>query len=131
MYKFIKKNKLIVTLFLAIYVVFMLRYFKTKYSFAHPLSDFSDDYFKHPLGETTRVQSQICKFGHDASFILGGFLILKELLFQNKYLSKDFYIGISRIILVTVFVFSLMNFNAVIYLIPFFLIESVFFINFK
>ena len=36
MYKFIKKNKLIITCILAIYVIFMLRYFKTKYSFAHP-----------------------------------------------------------------------------------------------
>ena len=53
MYKFIKKNKLIITCILAIYVIFMLRYFKTKYSFAHPLSDFSDAYFKHP-GQTKK-----------------------------------------------------------------------------
>jgi hypothetical protein len=126
MYKFIKKHKLIITCILAVYVIFMLRYFKTKYSFAHPLSDFSDAYFKHPVGQTKKVQSQICRFGHDASFVLGGFLILKELLHNNKYISTDFYTGISRLCFVTVFVFSLMNFNAVIYLIPFFIVESVF-----
>ena len=45
------KNKLLILSVLqSIYIIYILNYFKTRYSFAHPLLDFSSSYFKHPIG---------------------------------------------------------------------------------
>ena len=112
------KNKLLIlTLLQCIYVIYMLNYFKSKYSFAHPLFNFSSSYFKHPIGINNIPISNICNFGHEASFYLAIFLILR-FVFLKKYCKK-----ISIIVLIITFLLSLLNFNAFIYLIPHFIIE--------
>ena len=43
-------NKLLlVSIIEALYVIYMLNFFKTKYSLAHPLSNFNNEYLKHPI----------------------------------------------------------------------------------
>ena len=96
----------------------MFRYFKTTVSFTHPLEyammNESDQYFKHSLTYGI-YESKICPFGHDAIIVLALFLLLRE-----KFEILD---NISKIVLVSVFIVSLLNLNAVIYLIPYFVYE--------
>lgn len=122
-------NDFYYTIILALYIIYMLTYFKTRYNFAHPIINFDDSYFKHPIGYSKEPSTKICKFGRDTSFLLAGFLIVKYLLFYYKVISKDFYYSLSRLGFISVLILSFMNFNAVIYLIPFFIYESRFFSN--
>ena len=112
-----KNELLILTLLQGIYIIYMLNYFKCIYSFAHPFFNFSSSYFKHPIGINKIPISNICKFGHEVSFYLVIFLILRNICI-NKYTKK-----ISIIVLIITFLLSLLNFNAFIYLIPHFIIE--------
>ena len=110
-------KNILLNLVQSIYIIYILNYFKTRYSFAHPLSNYSPSYFKHPIGINNIPISNICNFGHNASFYLAIFVILRSI-FINKYSKK-----ISIIVLIITFLLSLLNFNAVIYLIPHFVIE--------
>tara|TARA_Y100000590_G_scaffold470626_1_gene667070 strand:+ start:1877 stop:2245 length:369 start_codon:yes stop_codon:yes gene_type:complete len=113
------KNKLLILSVLqSIYIMYILNDFKTRYSFAHPLLDFSSSYFKHPIGINNTPISNICNFGHESSFYLAMFVIFRTIFIKKKYCKK-----ISIIVLIITFLVSLLNFNAVIYLIPHFLIE--------
>ena len=108
---------LLLNIFQAIYIIYMLNFFKTKYSLAHPLSNFSSDYFNHPIGISEEPISNICEFGHQSSWFLAIFVIIRTL-FINKYTKQ-----ISLIVLIIAGTFSMLNLNAVIYLIPHFIIE--------
>ena len=111
-------NKLIILSILqAIYLVYILNFFKTKYSLAHPLSNFNSSYFKHPIGIHNEPISNICEFGHQASWFLALFVLIRAI-FINK-INKS----ISVFILIFTCAFSMLNLNAVIYLIPHFIIE--------
>lgn len=102
----------------AFYVIFMLNYFKTRYSLAHPLSNFNNNYLKHPIGVSENPVSNICKFGHSASWFLAAFILLRISFVKSK-ITK--YVSIFVLIIVTSL--SLLNFNAVLYLMPFFIYE--------
>ena len=111
-------NKLIIlNIIQGLYIIYILNFFKTKYSLAHPLSNFSSDYFKHPIGVNSTPISNICEFGHQMSWFLGLFVVLRSL-FITKFTKY-----ISIIVLIITATFSLLNFNAVVYLIPHFIIE--------
>lgn len=111
-------NKLLlVSIIQAIYVVYMLNYFKTKYSLAHPLLNFSSDYLKHPIGKSDVPISNICNFGHQGSWLIALFV-----LFRPFFLCKNIR-NISILGLIIVMTFSLLNFNALVYLLPYFYIE--------
>ena len=57
------KNTLIY-LIEAIYVIYMLNWFKTKYNFAHPLTKFNWNYIKHPVEKLNYPTNPVCKLGH-------------------------------------------------------------------
>jgi hypothetical protein len=105
-------------LILVFYLIYMFRYFKTKISFTHPLEFLmmskSLEYFKHSLTYGS-YESKICPFGHDAIFVLVIFILFR---WKFNFLNK-----VSKIMLVIVFIISLLNLNAVIYLIPYFIFE--------
>ena len=111
-------NKLLILSFIqAIYIIYILNFFKTKYSLAHPLSNFSSNYFKHPIGIHNEAISNICEFGHQASWFLALFVLIRGF-FINK-INRN----ISIFILIFTVAFSLLNLNAFVYLIPHFIIE--------
>ena len=111
-------NKLILlSVIQGVYIVYILNFFKTKYSLAHPLSNFSNDYLKHPIGINNEPISNICEFGHQVSWFLALFIILRSI-FKNRFTKH-----ISIIVLIITATFSMLNFNAVIYLLPHFAIE--------
>ena len=107
---------------LCIYLIFIFRYFKTTICINHPLEllfvNNTYDYFKHSL-VYGKYESKICKFGQDNIIFLVIFLILRKKFKKITYLSP-YVMGI-------VFCFSLLNMNAVIYLIPYFIHELIFF----
>ena len=99
----------------------MFNIFKTNIGFYHPLEYYLignlGNYFKHPIGISNTPISHICDFGKQGSFYLATFLILRSI-YITKYTKK-----ISLIVLIITFSLSLLNFNALIYLIPYFIIE--------
>ena len=97
-------NKLLlVSIIEAFYVIYMLNFFKTKYSLAHPLSNFNNEYLKHPIGKSDIPISNICEFGHQSSWLLAAFIILRPF-FMNKYTRNLNILG-----LIIVFSFSLLK----------------------
>ena len=114
---------LIITIIEIIYVYYMLNYFKTRYSIHHPLEYIVihqlPDFFRHPIGEYD-YSNKICPFGHFASNILVLYLIGRYLILtRTKYKIKNINITIFVITLL----FSLLNMNAFVYLLPYFIVE--------
>ncbi len=114
---------LIITIIEILYVYFMLNFFKTNYSIHHPLEYYFlgqlPDFFQHPIGKYD-YSNKICPFGHFASNILVLYLLGRYLLFtKTKYKIKH----INGVIIIITFLLSLLNMNAFLYLIPYFIIE--------
>ena len=119
-------NKLlIITVLEIVYVIYMLRCFKTCYSFAHPLVKFNDEYLKHPIGKLSTPQSNICQFGHDGAIIISILLLfrLKALYLFNVRPKR--VASFNKFALIIVMILSFMNFNALVYLLPFFVCEII------
>ena len=114
---------IILSIISAIYIVYILNYFKTRYSLAHPLTYFENKLFYHPIGVSEHPLNQICPFGHISSWFLSGFIILRIFLVLNKCFSIRLIRNISMLVLFLTILFSLMNFNALVYLIPYIIIE--------
>ncbi len=115
------KNTLIY-LCLAVYLVYMLNWFKTTCNFAHPLSKFTSDYLAHPVTKLSKSINPVCKLGNMLSWIGAIGLILRGL-------SLDMYIGnfdkLYWICLSLGFALSLMNFNVTVYLLPILVFELI------
>ena len=105
---FLKVYKMIVSILESVYLVFMFLFFETSVDF-NVLASPRGYLFKHLIGNT--VGNRICPFGQIAIFGL-----IAVLLFRPK--------GFVRCALVIAFVLSLMNLNALVYLIPIFIIEQ-------
>jgi len=128
----------LLTLLSCIWVIYMLNYFTTKYSIAHPLTYFTSKYWHHPIGTFDKPISMVCQFGKDASWILLSFLILRYLyvLYINSngnsnINNKNQIIRIlSKLCLIITMLLSLLNFNVLVYLIPYYIMEYNIIINY-
>jgi hypothetical protein len=105
---------------------------KTKYYINHPFSTLRcfeitqvknniKSFFKHPVYKGVPT-NYICPFGKIMIIILSIYLIIRLFLINNKKNIKILKI-INIIILVFTFILSFMNMNAMVYLIPFFIVE--------
>ena len=120
-----KSYFLLLSLIEATYVVYMLNYFKTRYSLAHPLSYFESKFLYHPIGVSERPICQICPLGNWGSYLIAAFILIRMLIYNysdNKLLLDNIRFS-SMLVLSVVFILSLLNFNAVAYLLPYFIIE--------
>ena len=103
------------------YIIYMFFFFKTKYSIHHPFEykivNF-DEILKHPIN-TGKYESKICPFGK----IIVWFLIL--FLFIRTFFLSGIYRIYSKIVLLITFILSLSNFNVIIYLLPYYVIELI------
>jgi len=117
--------RILISILEAIYIIYMFNYFKTRYSLAHPFSYFRSKYLNHPIGYTKEPRNTICIFGKQVSWILGGYLILKSIMFEKKvkFISMKNLILLNKTIMLIVIITSFMNINALIYLMPIFVIE--------
>ena len=128
---------------IGVYVFYMLRYFKTKKSFnygnihLHIQKFFNiNKILEHPLNDSEININHVCPLGHFVAILLLIFLIIRfpvanylknvYKINSNKYLYK-----ISLTILILMFIGSFMNLNVVVYLIPYFVIESIILLKIK
>ena len=114
-----------VSLIQATYIIYMLNYFKTIYSIAHPITLFDNNLIYHPIGTSKTPISNICKLGNILSWYLGAFLIIRSIFLYKNIYKKQIKI-ISLVGLIIGIILSMMNFNAVLYLLPHFIIEIYF-----
>jgi hypothetical protein len=120
-----KYNFLLISLVEAIYVVYMMNYFKTRYSLAHPFTYFENKFLYHPIGVADKPICNICPLGNKGSVLIAIFLILRWIIFNNTS-NKVYLKGLkmfSMLVLSIAFLLSLLNFNAVVYLLPYFILE--------
>ena len=127
---------LIISIIEAIYIIYFLRYFKTKKSldYGRVLNCIYDLFnvkesklFDHYFNDSDTKISHICPFGHIMALIIGLYLVVRVFLpidTKNK-------IRLNLIVLALIFIGSFMNFNAVVYLTPFFIVELMLNFNFK
>ena len=112
----------------SIYVIYMLNFFKTRYSLAHPLTYFDSKLLYHPIGKSDKPICNICKLGNYGAYLISLFVLLRMIVlitFKDN-MSKKIVKNFSYIVLVIVFMLSLLNFNAVVYLSTFFIAEIVY-----
>lgn len=106
-----------ISLFEAFYILYMFLFFKTKYSIHHPLEVYITGYHQslfHPIN-TQNYESKICPFGKNIIWLLILFLIYRSLYtIPKKY---------SKIVLFLTLLLSTMNMNALVYLLPYYIIE--------
>ena len=120
---------LFLSLVLSAYIIYVLNFFKTTYSIAHPITYFNNKYIFHPIYNTKTKKSMICQFGHDASWLIAFFILFRFFLLKKKKISKENAHIISLIILCIVFTVSLVNLNAVLYLLPYYILEVLYIKN--
>lgn len=103
-------KRLVISLFEAIYIIYMLNYFETtlNLSTAHCLTDI----YYHPTSDA--LESKVCKFGNIISWPFAAYLLLRNIKF-NKTLNY--------IVLTIGATLSLMNYNVIAYLIPIVAVE--------
>lgn len=97
-------------------------FFKTKYSVAHPMSRFNNDLFNHPIGIKQKPQSMICMFGKIMSIIMSIFLIIRWYLIKDNNIKQN-YLKYHKIIIYIMISLCLINFNALLYMLPIFILE--------
>lgn len=118
-----KKNLLIISLIECIYLIYMFHFLKTSINF-NVLPELSlvkhNDFFKHLSDDTYGLR--ICKFGRVVIILL-----IAILLVRNVYPITNFQMNV---VLAISFILSLMNLNAVVFLIPFWLIEIFYLRNY-
>ncbi len=133
----------LISFLLGSYVFYMLRYFKTKKSFNYGNIHLHiqkllnlKKILEHPLNDSFIEINHVCQLGHFVGMLLFLFLALRFPI--CKYL-KDFYkinsfkylYKVSLVILILMFIGSFMNLNVVVYLIPYFVIESIILLKIK
>ena len=91
----------------ALYLIYMFNFFETSVDF-NVFSSPDHRFFKHLIGN--KKGNRICPFGHVAIFAL-----VAVLLFGSRPLI--------RCSLVIAFILSLINLNALVYLLPIFILE--------
>lgn len=107
-------NKLYVSLIESLYLIYMFHFFETSIDFNWFVSPQSY-WFKHLIGNEKGLR--ICPFGRIAIFILIFIILIRNYIDIPQY--------IINIILVAAFILSLMNLNAVIYMLPIYILEVI------
>ena len=129
----IKQNYLLFSIIEGAYIIYMFNFFKTRYSFdIFSLSNLSinflkrigvsENFIKHPINTSNFKISHICPFGHFIAWFIALYLILRP------YFNIKINSCLNKTLMGILFVGSLMNTNATLYLLPVFIIE-LYFIN--
>ena len=105
-----------ITIVLVVYIIYMLNFYKTTISIAHPLTYFDNDILYHPIENTEEPRNMICKLGNDGAWIIAIIVIIRGILLYTKsdLVSRSTLKLISKIMLYTVFLLTFLNFNAML-----------------
>ena len=109
----------------SLYIIYVLNYYKTTYSFAHPITYFNNSLLYHPIGKSDIPSSKVCKLGNMLSWYLALFILIRGFLIYNKQYSLILK-RLSLLLLIIGVTMSMLNLNVVIYLIPHFIIEILY-----
>jgi hypothetical protein len=109
----------------SLYIIYVLNYYKTNYSFAHPITYFNNSLLYHPIGKSNIPSSKVCKLGNMLSWYLALFILIRGFLIYNKQYSLILK-RLSLLLLIIGVTMSMLNLNVVIYLIPHFIIEILY-----
>ena len=109
------KSILYISILESIYLLYIFRYFKTTINFDIRKIYFSNTYLHHNV--TNQYGFKICPFGRDFILVLIGIL-----LFRNVYKIPQTYIYYS--LYIALGLSFILNWNAVIYLLPVYLLEK-------
>lgn len=120
---YVNNMNLIFSFIHSLYIIYVLRYFKTKYSLAHPITYFSSDILHHPIGKSDVARSPVCKLGRTLSWYLALFVIMRQIILLKFKKCEKIVKKISLAILCLTITVSFLNFNVVVLLLPHFLIE--------
>ena len=126
-------TKEIISIFEAIYIIFMFNYFKTKVALDHGfilnllrnigLYNNKLNHYTQSMYQLEESINMVCPFGHFISWFIGLFFIIR-----NYYPKINKY---NNIVLILLFIGSWMNINVLVYLIPIFIIEIYLYITFN
>ena len=118
---------MIINLIKGLYIVYILVFFKTKYSFHHPFEIFLQhnntlDIFRHPIYNSKIYQNKVCFLGHIMAYCLFIWFLVKTYFIQNLLISKF----CNKLLWCILMIVSLiLNPNVFIYLLPIFIIEVI------
>ena len=129
----IEQNYLLFSIIEGAYIIYMFNFFKTRYSFdIFSLSNLSinflkrigvsEKFIKHPINTASYEISHICPFGHFIAWFIALYLILRP------YFNIKINSCLNKTLMGILFIGSLMNTNATLYLLPVF-ISELYFIN--
>jgi len=111
---------LLISIIEAIYILYMFCYFQTTFSIHHPLEYYLTGTFEHPIS-TGEYESKICPFGNKAIVLLAIWLILREFIdIEDKK-------RLNTIIMNITLALSLMNMNALLYFLPIYFYEIIYY----
>lgn len=116
---------LIFSLIEAIYIVYMLNFYKSKTNYADPNITFSNVFLAHPRTHSDVPVSMVCPAGNLMSWIFGTYLIAREFLEKTCPEEIIAYKAVNAGIMVFGLAMSSINFNVLLYLSPVFAIELV------
>lgn len=122
-------NIFLISIFEAIYIIYMLNYFKTTYNFAHPLTYFENRLLYHPIEKSNVPISPVCPLGNISAWFYAFIFIVRNC-FVNTNFEKTVF-KINKYLIILLFIGSFLNFNVVIYLLPIFIIEYFLFKNYN
>lgn len=103
----------------ALYILYILRFYKTTKSYSIYDLNLSGILY-HSNNKTIKPTHHICKFGQDSSILIFIYLIIRAMILYYK---KEWNWIFNRNINILIFIISLINFNAVIYLLPYYILE--------
>ena len=111
-------NKLYISICESIYLIYMFHFFKTKKDFNLIQYNWDNKYMKHLNGDVYGLR--VCTFGRIAIFFIIILLLLRNLVkIEHMYIIYVIYFAL--------FLSFLLNWNALIYLIPLFIVEKLIF----
>lgn len=119
----ISYNHPLIAVIEAVYVIYIMNFFKTRYSLAHPLTYFENKLLYHPVGTASKPICNICPLGNIGAFFIAAFILLRTFLLIKMPKQKESIKMASIFVLLVVAVLSLLNFNAVVYLAPYYVLE--------
>lgn len=117
--------QIILSIIEAIYVVYMLNFYKSKTNYADPNITFTNAFLAHPKTHSDIPISMVCPAGSIMSLLFGTYLIARE--FVPCESNVDI-IGMKILNCITIFMgmaMSVMNLNVLLYLSPIFIIELI------
>ena len=100
----------------ALWVIYMLRHFKTTVNLS---AQKWDGYFLHPTSRSVHPHNMVCPFGHDCALLIAAVLVLRHGLRR----SSAWYLTLVLVVLGSTLSF-VMNVNVFVYLLPVLLFET-------